>query len=79
MPGDFMRKKLTGSLLLIFATVIWGSAFVSQSIGMDHIGPFTFQAVRCLIAVVGLIPVILFFDWKNKEHKQFFKKIFGQK
>ena len=69
-----MKKKLRGSAFLLLATIIWGSAFVSQSLGMDHIGPFTFQAVRCLIAVIGLIPVILLFDWKNKEHKQFFKK-----
>ena len=69
-----MKKKLRGSAFLLLATIIWGSAFVSQSLGMDHIGPFTFQAVRCLIAVVGLFPVIFFFDWKNKEHKAFFKK-----
>ena len=36
-----MKKKLRGSILLALATIIWGSAFVSQSIGMDHIGPFT--------------------------------------
>lgn len=69
-----MKKKLRGSAFLLLATIIWGSAFVSQSLGMDHIGPFTFQAVRCLIAVIGLLPVILFFDWKNYEHKHFFKK-----
>lgn len=72
-----MKKQLRGSLLLVLATIIWGSAFVSQSIGMDHIGPFTFQAVRCGLAVIALIPVILIFDrfqpggnfwvrWKDK-------------
>ncbi len=57
-----MKKQLRGSAFLLLATVIWGSAFVSQSIGMEHIGPFTFQAIRCLLAVVGLIPVILITD-----------------
>ncbi len=69
-----MKKKLRGSAFLLLATIIWGSAFVSQSLGMDHIGPFTFQAVRCLIAVLGLIPVIFLFDWKKGESKDFFKK-----
>ncbi len=69
-----MKKKLRGSAFLLLATIIWGSAFVSQSLGMDHIGPFTFQAVRCLIAVLGLIPVIFLFDWKKGEKKAFFKK-----
>ena len=36
------------------ATVIWGSAFIAQSVGMDKIGPFTFQAVRCGLAVLFL-------------------------
>ena len=67
-----MRKKLKGSLLLALATVIWGSAFVSQSIGMDHIGPFTFQAVRCAMAVFALLPVIGIADHFKKDGKNFF-------
>jgi len=49
-----MNKQLRGSLLLLLATVIWGSAFIAQSVGMEHIGPFTFQAIRCLLAVLFL-------------------------
>ena len=66
-----MKKQLKGSLLLILATVIWGSAFVAQSVGMDHIGPFTFQAVRCALAVLGLLPVIWFADRKANDGKTF--------
>lgn len=40
---------------LLSATVIWGFAFIAQSVGMDLIGPFTFQAVRCLLAVIFLV------------------------
>lgn len=71
-----MREKFKGSACLIFATMIWGSAFVAQSVGMEHIGPFTFQAVRCGLAAVGLLPFIYLVDrkqgksfiaqWKNK-------------
>ena len=67
-----MKQKLKGSLLLVLATVIWGSAFVAQSAGMDLIGPFTFQTVRCLLAVVALIPVILLLD--GKDRKNFIRK-----
>ena len=43
-------KQLRGALLLMLAALIWGTAFVAQSIGMDHIGPFTFNSVRNFIA-----------------------------
>ena len=66
-----MKKKLKGSIFLLLATIIWGSAFVSQSVGMDHIGPFTFQAVRCLLAVLGLLPVILVTDRFKNDGKTF--------
>ncbi len=69
-----MKKKLRGSIFLLLATIIWGSAFVSQSLGMDHIGPFSFQAVRCAIAVIGMLPVVFIADWRMGEHKQFFQK-----
>ena len=72
-----MKKQLRGSLCLLLATVIWGSTFVAQSVGMDYIGPFTFQAVRCGLAVIGLLPLIFILDkkagrsfckeWANKQ------------
>lgn len=69
-----MRKQFKGIIFLLLATIIWGSAFVSQSVGMDHIGPFTFQAVRCLLAVMGLIPVILITDHFKNDGKNFIKR-----
>ena len=69
-----MKKQMRGSILLALATIIWGSAFVAQSVGMDHIGPFTFQAVRCALAVIGLMPVIMIIDRPKKEGKNFFSR-----
>ena len=40
------------------ATIIWGSAFIAQSVGMDYIGPFTFQTMRSVLAVPFLIILI---------------------
>ncbi len=60
-----MKEQFKGSLCLLLATVIWGTAFVAQSVGMDYIGPFTFQAVRSFIAVAALIPITLALEWKH--------------
>lgn len=49
-----MKKQLSGIFALLGATVIWGSAFIAQSVGMDKLGPFTFQAIRCALAVLFL-------------------------
>ncbi len=66
-----MKSKVKGIASLLLCTVIWGSAFISQSIGMDHIGPFTFQAVRCFLAVIALIPMILIADHFKKDKSTF--------
>lgn len=57
-----MKKQFSGVFALLSATVIWGSAFIAQSVGMDRIGPFTFQAVRCFLAVVFLFPASALFS-----------------
>ena len=66
-----MRKQLQGSISLIFAVLIWGSTFVAQSLGMDHVGPFTFQAIRCALGAIGLLPVIYLFDKKKHDGNSF--------
>ena len=67
-----MKQKYKGILSLLLATIIWGSTFVAQSVGMDYIGPFTFQAVRCGLAVIGLLPVIYLAD--KQSGRSFFKE-----
>ena len=57
-----MNKQLKGALALLTATVIRGFAFIAQSVGMDLIGPFTFQMVRCLLAVALLVPLSFLLD-----------------
>ena len=57
-----MKNKLRGSLAILVATVIWGSAFIAQSVGMDYIGPFTFQTMRSVLAVPFLIIVIFLIE-----------------
>lgn len=54
--------KLKNALLLLLTATIWGVAFVAQRIGMDHVGPFTFNAVRSIIGGLVLLPVIYLLD-----------------
>ncbi len=71
--GDvFMKKKLLGSVMLLSATLIWGTAFVAQSAGMALVGPFTFQLGRNVLAAGFLALWVLCADparfagqWKN--------------
>lgn len=53
-----MSKKYQGILALLAATIIWGSTFIAQSVGMDYIGPFTFLTMRAVLAVPFLILLI---------------------
>lgn len=54
-------RKTKNTILLLLTALIWGSAFVAQSVGMDYVGPFTFNSVRCLIGGLVLLPCIFFF------------------
>ena len=56
-----MIKKLRGSIMLLITALIWGTAFVAQSEGMNHVQPFTYNAVRTLLGGVVLIPIIIAF------------------
>ncbi len=69
-----MKKTVQGCIILVIATMIWGCAFAAQSIGMDYIGPFTFQAIRCFLGVLTLLPVIFLFDLKKKDGQTFFSR-----
>lgn len=60
-----MNKKIRSTLLLLLATILWGSSFVSQNIAMDYMTPFAFQAFRCLIAVIFMLPVIAILDRRD--------------
>ena len=44
---------------------IWGTAFVAQSMGMDYLGPFTFNGVRSIIGGIALLPCIALLNKMN--------------
>lgn len=59
------KYQIRNSLLLLITAIIWGNAFVAQSIGMDYVGPFTFNCARSLIGGLVLIPCIYFLSGKE--------------
>ncbi len=64
------KKETTGSLMLFVTAMIWGSAFLAQQSGMEHIGPFTMQAIRYTLAGLALLPFIAICDKMGKFTKK---------
>lgn len=60
-------NKTKNTFLLFLTAFIWGVAFVAQSVGMDYVGPWTFNASRFIIGAVFLIPCIAFLDGLKKK------------
>ena len=69
-----MKKPVIGVSSILLGTMIWGSAFISQKVAMEHMGPFTFQAARCLLAVIALFIAIIIKDLFSKDGSTFFKR-----
>ena len=56
------KSHAKGDLLLLLTALIWGSAFVAQKVGMDHMGPFLFTGIRFALGALVLTPLILLFS-----------------
>ncbi len=69
-------NKTKNTFLLLLTAFIWGVAFVAQSVGMDYVGPLTFNGSRFIIGAIFLIPCIAFLDkLKEKENQAACKNI----
>lgn len=61
------KTAVKADLLLIVTSIIWGFAFVAQRVGMDFIGPFTYNGVRFAVGGLSLLPLIYYFKTKKKK------------
>lgn len=52
------NSAFSSDLVLLLAAVIWGFAFVAQRVGMDYVGPFTYNGVRFTLGTLVLIPFL---------------------
>lgn len=58
--GNSMNKNsMKGSLLLLIGALIWGTAFVAQSIGSNTLNAFAFNCIRNFIGVLALMPILI--------------------
>ena len=65
------KSSIKNLCMLVLTALIWGSAFVAQSVGMDYVEPFTFLAARSVIGGLVLIPIIPLLDmWKTKNGQE---------
>jgi drug/metabolite transporter (DMT)-like permease len=55
MPNHALRADL----LMLLTALIWGTGFVAQTAGMDHIGPYLFSGLRFALGSLCLVPLIL--------------------
>jgi len=58
-------SHMKANFLMLIATFIWGTAFVSQTTGMGAIGPFTFSFARFFLASLTVLPLLLIYEKKN--------------
>jgi len=52
-------RALRADILLFITAAIWGLAFVAQRVGMDHVGPLTFNGIRFALGALVLAPLVL--------------------
>jgi len=57
-------SRTSANLLLLLAGAIWGMGFVAQKTAMDHLEPYSFIALRFLVASLVILP----FAWRECHH-----------
>lgn len=70
-----MDKNFRSVFFLGLTSIIWGLAFVFQSTGMDHVGPYTYNFGRGLLAGISLLILILVRPKSMKEDHEVDKKL----
>jgi drug/metabolite transporter (DMT)-like permease len=55
--------------VLVAIDAIWGLAFVFPKTAMDHVGPYTFLALRAVIAALILAPIALLYENGNRPQR----------
>jgi drug/metabolite transporter (DMT)-like permease len=61
------RLQCRSNLILMLTELIWGFAFVAQRVGMEHIGPFAFNALRFALGTLVLVPIALWRGWSSQD------------
>ncbi len=68
-------KKIKGPIILLITAFFWGTTFVAQSLGSNHVGPFTYNAGRFIITGIIVLIISLLRKRKIKEYTETNKSI----
>ena len=68
------NQALRADFLMLITAMIWGTGFVAQRIGMDHIGPFLFTGLRFALGAMVLLPLLLLQRRGPARHEPFLKR-----
>ena len=60
-----MSKKIFSLICAVSCSLIWGSAFIAQDMGMDYNGPFTFTFGRLFLGFLTLVPFLIIYEYKK--------------
>ena len=60
------NQALRADLLMLLTALIWGSAFVAQRLGMEHVGPFLYTGLRFALAALVLVPLLTYSAAKQR-------------
>lgn len=70
------RRAYRADVLMVITAMIWGSTFVAQSMGMEHIGPFLYTGLRFLLGCLVVLPLVLLArPQANAEGRRFSKSM----
>ncbi|MDA7756763.1 DMT family transporter [Opitutales bacterium] len=58
-------NQFQANLILLITALIWGFGFVAQRMGMDHLGPYSFNVCRFLVGALSLLPLLFFLRKKE--------------
>jgi drug/metabolite transporter (DMT)-like permease len=73
-----VNKNIFSLICAVVTSILWGSAFIAQDMGMDFIGPHTFNVGRFLVGFLTLLPFFIFFELKKIKNKNIDgKKVFS--
>lgn len=69
MDNNNQKTQLKGVFILLLTAFIWGTSFISQSVGMEKIDAFTFNGIRTILGALFLLPIIIIKDTLQKPTK----------
>ncbi|MEE4358346.1 MAG: DMT family transporter [Desulfococcaceae bacterium] len=62
------KQVFKSNCLLMLTATIWGLAFVAQRMGMDHVGPFTYNGIRFALGSISLLPLLYMVRRQEKKY-----------